>query len=105
MDLVKSIKERFERMQGLLNERARRLFAARESLATGWGGVATVALVGDFKNGGQELRPKGDPEKVRGHDFVDPEPGCASPCGVYDLANNQAWGRRSLRDRSSPSAR
>jgi hypothetical protein len=25
-------------------------------------------LVGDFKNGGRELRPKGDPEKVRVHD-------------------------------------
>ena len=48
-------------------------------------------LVGDFKNGGRELRPKGDPEKVRTHDFVDPELGRASPYGVYDLMNNQAW--------------
>ena len=29
-------------------------------------------LVGDFKNGGQELRPKGMPEKVRIHDFLIP---------------------------------
>ena len=28
-------------------------------------------LVGDFKNGGQEWRPKGNPEKVRVHDFLD----------------------------------
>ena len=48
-------------------------------------------LVGDFKNGGRELRPKGDPEKVRTHDFVDPELGRASPYGVYDVMNNQAW--------------
>ena len=27
-------------------------------------------LVGEFKNGGQELRPKGMPEKARVHDFV-----------------------------------
>jgi transposase len=29
-------------------------------------------LVGDFKNGGRELRPKGDPEPVRVHDFAIP---------------------------------
>jgi hypothetical protein len=32
-------------------------------------------LVGDFKNNGRELRPKGNPEKVRVHDFVIPERG------------------------------
>ena len=32
-----------------------------------------------------------DPELVRGHDFVDPEQGRASPYGVYDLAKNEAW--------------
>ena len=48
-------------------------------------------LVGNFKNGGRELRPEGDPEEVRVHDFVDPELGRANPYGVYDLANNQAW--------------
>ncbi|AZO59481.1 MAG: hypothetical protein EOQ62_26410 [Mesorhizobium sp.] len=26
-------------------------------------------MVGDFKNGGRELRRKGDPEQVRAHDF------------------------------------
>jgi len=48
-------------------------------------------LVGNYKNGGSELRPKGDPESVRGHDFVDPEQGRASPYGVYDLPKNEAW--------------
>jgi hypothetical protein len=243
MDIVTSIKERFERLKGSLNERARRLFAATEALALGWGGVATVAratglapstigngkadvkaqeeatapalpldrsrkkgggrkklslkdpsllsdlerlvdpvtrgdpesglqwtaksvkrlagelvrlghrvsantvatllkglnyslqankktkegsshpdrnaqfehlnkrvqetilagnpalsvdtkkkeLVGDFKNGGQELRPKGEPEEVRVHDFVDPLLGRANPYGVYDIGNNEAW--------------
>jgi hypothetical protein len=32
-------------------------------------------LVGDFKNGGRELRPQGDPEPVRVHDFAIPELG------------------------------
>jgi hypothetical protein len=48
-------------------------------------------LVGDFKNSGQQWRPKGDPEKVRVHDFRDPELGKAIPYGVYDIANNQGW--------------
>ena len=48
-------------------------------------------LVGDFKNGGQEWRPKGKPEEVRVHDFIDPELGRAIPYGVYDLARNAGW--------------
>jgi transposase len=48
-------------------------------------------LVGDFKNSGREVRPKGDPEKVRVHDFLIPELGKVSPYGVYDIANNSAW--------------
>ena len=48
-------------------------------------------LVGDFKNSGQELRPKGDPEKVRVHDFVIPELGRAAPYGVYDVGSNTGW--------------
>ncbi len=48
-------------------------------------------LVGDFKNTGRELRPQGDPEKVRVHDFLIPELGRATPYGVYDLARNTGW--------------
>jgi hypothetical protein len=48
-------------------------------------------LVGDFKNGGQEWRPRGDPEKVRVHDFMIAELGKVSPYGVYDLLRNQGW--------------
>ena len=48
-------------------------------------------LVGDFKNNGRELRPKGDPEKVRVHDFLIPELGRASPYGVYDVTRNTGW--------------
>ena len=48
-------------------------------------------LVGDFKNGGREWRPRGEPEPVRTHDFLDKQLGKAIPYGVYDLANNQGW--------------
>ena len=48
-------------------------------------------LVGDFKNGGQEWRPKGEPEEVRVHDFLDREKGKAIPYGVYDLGANKGW--------------
>ena len=48
-------------------------------------------LVGDFKNGGRELRPKSQPEPVRVHDFVIPELGKAVPYGIYDIANNAGW--------------
>jgi len=48
-------------------------------------------LVGDFKNGGREYRPAGDPEKVRVHDFLIKELGRAVPYGVYDLAANAGW--------------
>ena len=48
-------------------------------------------LVGPFKNGGRELRPKGAPEKVRVHDFIDRELGRVSPYGVYDQGKNEAW--------------
>lgn len=48
-------------------------------------------LVGDFKNGGRELRPKGVPEDVRVHDFEIPELGKVAPYGVYDLTHNVGW--------------
>lgn len=48
-------------------------------------------LVGTFKNGGKEYRPKGMPQKVQVHDFPDPRLGKAIPYGVYDVAANQGW--------------
>lgn len=48
-------------------------------------------LVGNFKNGGREWQPKGQPEEVRVHDFVVPELGRVNPYGVYDLAANAGW--------------
>ena len=48
-------------------------------------------LVGDFKNIGRELRPKGQPEPVRVHDFMDKDLGRATPYGIYDLGQNSGW--------------
>ena len=48
-------------------------------------------LVGDFKNNGRELRPQGQPEPVRVHDFKIPELGKVAPYGVYDIAANHGW--------------
>jgi len=48
-------------------------------------------LVGEFKNPGEEWHPKGQPEKVKVHDFPDKKLGKAIPYGVYDLACNEGW--------------
>jgi len=48
-------------------------------------------LVGPFKNGGREWQPKGDPESVRVHDFLDHELGKAIPYGIYDVGQNTGW--------------
>ena len=48
-------------------------------------------LVGAFKNAGREWQPKGGPEEVKVHDFLDPELGKAIPYGVYDISENQGW--------------
>jgi hypothetical protein len=53
-------------------------------------------LVGDFKNGGRAWRPRGEPDPVRVHDFLDPKKGKAIPDGVYDLALNKGWVTRGL---------
>lgn len=48
-------------------------------------------LVGDFKNGGREWQPQGQPEVVRTHDFIDRELGKVNPYGVYDPTLNAGW--------------
>ncbi len=48
-------------------------------------------LVGNFKNGGRELRRKGEPELVNMHDFMDPESGKVAPYGVYDDEKKSGW--------------
>ncbi len=48
-------------------------------------------LIGDFKNVGRELRPKGQPKPVRVHDFALPDLGKVAPYGVYDIVANTGW--------------
>jgi hypothetical protein len=48
-------------------------------------------LIGNFKNGGSDYRPKGNPRRVNGHDFEDKKLGKVVPYGVYDEAANSAF--------------
>jgi len=48
-------------------------------------------LIGNFKNTGKELCPKGKPIEVNTHDFEDKELGSVRPYGVYDISRNEAW--------------
>ena len=42
-------------------------------------------LIGNFKNGGTDYRPKGNPQRVNVHDFEDKKLGKVVPYGVYDV--------------------
>jgi transposase len=48
-------------------------------------------LLGQYRNGGREWRPKGQPEEVKVYDFVDEALGKVIPYGVYDLTTNRGW--------------
>ncbi|HUK69759.1 MAG TPA: ISAzo13 family transposase [Streptosporangiaceae bacterium] len=48
-------------------------------------------LVGEFRNGGREWRPKGQPVATRTHDFPEDSMGKAVPYGVYDITGNAGW--------------
>ncbi len=48
-------------------------------------------LVGNYKNGGKELRAKNYPTHVKVYDFKDKKLGKAIPYGVYDLTRNKGW--------------
>jgi len=48
-------------------------------------------LVGDFKNAGQQWRPKGEPVLVRTKDFKDKQLGKVNPYGVYDIGSDEGW--------------
>ena len=48
-------------------------------------------LVGQFKNGGCEYQPAGQPERVNVHDFPDKDLGKAIPYGIYDVSANTGW--------------
>jgi len=48
-------------------------------------------LVGNFKNGGREWQPKGEPDLVDVHDFPSAAIGKAIPYGVYDVAADDGF--------------
>lgn len=48
-------------------------------------------LVGNYRNGGQEWQPEGEPTRVKTKDFPDKNLGKVSPYGVYDLTANAGW--------------
>jgi hypothetical protein len=48
-------------------------------------------LVGNYKNGGREWHPQGNPLETRVHDFEDQELGKVIPYGIYDVGDNSGW--------------
>ena len=48
-------------------------------------------LVGQFRNGGREWQPQGQPEGVNVHDFPGEALGKVIPYGVYDETTNTGW--------------
>src|SRR5512143_2257416 len=48
-------------------------------------------LVGQFRNGGREWQPEGQPEEVEVYDFVKKDLGKALPYGIYDQTANAGW--------------
>jgi transposase len=48
-------------------------------------------LVGNYKNGGREWRPKGKTRDVSAYDFRKPDVPKAVPYGVYDRGQNKGW--------------
>jgi len=72
-----------------LNTLVRRFQARREPVIS----VDTKKkeLIGRYYNNGRTWRPRGDPEQVKIHDFIDPEEPKAIPYGIYDVARNHGW--------------
>ena len=67
-------------------------------VAAHWAGQPVISvdtkkkeLVGNYKNGGTDYRPKGCPQRVKVHDFEDKELGKVVPYGVYDVGANTGW--------------
>src|SRR6202030_3270258 len=48
-------------------------------------------LIGNFKNGGTDYRPKRKPRRVNVHDFEDKKRGKVVPYGVYDMFANAGF--------------
>jgi hypothetical protein len=68
---------------------------AKEHLAAGQPVISVDAKkkenIGEYAQGGAEWRPRGDPVRVRSHDFPDEGGGHAIPYGIYDVAANTGF--------------
>jgi len=53
--------------------------------------VDTEELVGNYRNGGSDYRPKGNPVPVKVHDFEDKQKGKVAPYGIYDMSANEGF--------------
>jgi hypothetical protein len=72
-------------------------FIAKRVRACGRRGEPAISIdtkkketLGNLKNPGKTYRRRGEPVKVKTHDFPDKELGKAVPYGVYDIATNEA---------------
>jgi hypothetical protein len=69
--------------------------AVQQALAGGEPVISVDAkkkeLVGQYRNGGREWDPQGEPTSVKVYDYVDPAWGRAAPYGVYDIGRNAGW--------------
>jgi hypothetical protein len=72
-----------------INERAKEFLAAGDPVIS----VDTKKkeLAGQYGSRGRSWRPRGEPVRVRDHDFPDPEQGVAIPYGVYDVSANAGF--------------
>ena len=48
-------------------------------------------LIGPYRNAGSDWRPKGDPQRVKVHDFQDKTLGKVAPYGIYDITADAGW--------------
>jgi DDE family transposase len=71
-----------------LNERVQAALAAGQPVVSV--DCKKKELIGNFKNGGREWRPAGNPVRVNVHDFPEAA-GKAIPYGVYDIGANSGW--------------
>lgn len=72
-------------------------FIAKRVRACGRCGEPAISIdtkkketLGNLKNAGRTYRRKGEPVRVKTHDFPDKELGKAVPYGIYDIATNEA---------------
>ena len=103
---TQAIRKRWETVGSKLDERGRRVFAAGEARAAGWGGLdAVFEITGIARStigrGLKDLdaaplpkgrvRRNGEPQRVDTHDFPDKKKGKAVPYGVLDITANVGW--------------